>query len=202
MTATRPGLDRGQDGFTLVELLITMALGTIVAAIAFGFLANVMSLVSRNENRVQAENNARLALRAMTQPIRAAQPDSIGFTGPTSGACPAPPTPANCLSFTIARGTTIAPTCRTTVTFGLLADQIQETSTDADCPTTTSRSRVLIGDVANGATPLFSYYDAQGNPLSSGQAAAKTVKLTLTLTYPGAQAPLTLTSALALRNAR
>ena len=197
-----PARDGGEDGVTLVELLVTMAITLVVSGMILGFLQNTTSLVARTSNDVQAENNARLALRTMTQDIRAASPSSIGFASATSGAFPATPTASTCLAFTILRGTAAAPTCRSTVTYGLLADRVQQTRSDANCPTNVSISRSLIGNVANGSTSLFTYYDAQGNPLASGQATAKTIRVTLVVTYTGGQGPLTLTSSLALRNAR
>jgi prepilin-type N-terminal cleavage/methylation domain-containing protein len=191
-----------EDGVTLVELLVVMAILLVVAGIVLGFLETTTSLVARTSNDVQAENDARLALRTMTQDIRAANPSSITFTSSTMGACPTTPTPGSCLSFTILRGTTAAPTCRSTITYGLLTDRVKQTRSDSNCSTTLSISRPLIGNLSNGTAPLFSYYDAQGNLLTSGQATAKTIKLTLVVSYTGGQAPLTLTSTLALRNAR
>ncbi len=191
-----------EDGVTLVELLVVMAISLVVAGVILGFLETTTSVVARTSNDVQAENDGRLALRTMTQDIRAANPSSIAFTSPTVGACPTTPSPNNCLSFTILRNTSAAPTCRSTVTYGLVGDQVQQTRSDANCPTPLSITRPLIGNLANGTTPLFSYYDAQGNQLTSGQATAKTLKVTLVVTYTGGQAPLVLTSALALRNAR
>jgi prepilin-type N-terminal cleavage/methylation domain-containing protein len=192
----------GEDGVTLVELLVVMAISLVVAGVVLGFLETTTSVVARANNDVQAENDARLALRTMTQDIRAASPASIAFTSSTVGACPTTPAPDNCLSFTILRGTTAAPTCRSTITYGLLTDWVQQTRSDTNCPTTLSSSRPLISNLTNGTTPLFSYYDTQGNQLTSGQATAKTVKVTLVVTYTGGQTPLTLTSTLALRNAR
>jgi Tfp pilus assembly protein PilW len=191
-----------EDGVTLVELLVTMAITLVVSGMILGFLQTTTSVVARTSNDVQAENDARLALRTMTQDIRAASPSSIGFASATSGACPAAPTANTCLAFTILRGTAAAPTCRSTVTYGLLADRVQQTRSDANCPTNLSINRSLIGNIANGSTPLFTYYDALGSPLTTGQATAKTVKVTLVVTYTGGQQPLTLTSTLALRNAR
>jgi prepilin-type N-terminal cleavage/methylation domain-containing protein len=197
-----PAAVAGEDGLTLVELLVTMSILLLVAAILLGFLEQTTRLVARTSNDVQAENDARLALRAITQDIRAASPSTIAFTGPTAAACPATPTPATCLSFTIARNTATAPTCRTTVTYGLMASSVLQTRSDANCSSDHSVTRTLIDGVANGTTPLFSYYNAQGGQLSSGQAAAKTVMVTLLVAYAGGQEPLSLTSSLALRNAR
>jgi type II secretory pathway pseudopilin PulG len=186
---------------TMMELLVVMAISLLVGAVLLGFLDNTTSVVGRATNDVHAENDARLALRTMTQDIRAARPSSISFTS-TPGACPATPAAANCLSFTILRGTAANPNCQTTVTYGLLAGWVQQTRSDANCQSNTSFSRRLIGNVANGSTPLFTYYGAGGTALSSGQAAATSIKVTLVVTYLGGQQPLTFSSTLSLRNAR
>jgi prepilin-type N-terminal cleavage/methylation domain-containing protein len=202
MNHRRAAIGGGEDGVTLVELLVVMAISLLVAGVVLGFLEATTSVVARTSNDVRAENDARLALRTLTQDIRAASPSSITFTSSIAGACPTTPTPGDCLSFTILRGTTAAPTCRSTIIYGLLTDRVRQTRSDANCPTAVSISRPLVNNVANGTTPLFTYYDAQGNPLTSGQATAKTVRVTLVVTYTGGQGPLTLTSTLALRNAR
>jgi prepilin-type N-terminal cleavage/methylation domain-containing protein len=196
--------DRDQAGMTLVELVVVMAISLLVGGILLGFLDNTTSVVGRATGDVQAENDAQLALRTMTQDIRAARPSSISFTSliPTAGACPTTPTAASCLSFRIHRGTATRPNCQTTVTYGLLAGWVQQTRSDADCASNITISRRLIGNVANLSTPLFTYYGAGGTALSSGHAAATSVKVTLVVTYRGGQQPLTLTSTLSLRNAR
>jgi type II secretory pathway pseudopilin PulG len=195
---------RGQAGLTLTELVVVMALIMLVSAVLLGFLDNTTSVVGRASADVQAENDARLALRTMTQDIRAARPSSISFTSliPTPGACPTTPSAATCLSFRIYRPSVTSPNCQTTVTYGLLAELVQQTRRDANCATNISISRRLIGNVANGSTPLFSYYDAAGVAMTSGQAAATSIKVTLMVTYPGGQQPLSFISTLSLRNAR
>ena len=196
--------DRDQAGMTLVELLVVVAISLLVGAVLLGFLENTTAVVGRATADVQAENEARLALRTMTQDIRAARPSSISFTSliATPGACPATPTAANCLSFRIYRGTAAKPNCQTTVTYGLLSGWVQQTRSDSDCASNVTISRRLVDNVANGATPLFTYYDATGAVMTSGQAAATTVRVTLVVTYPGGQQPLSFTSTLSLRNAR
>jgi Tfp pilus assembly protein PilW len=207
MSRLRPVTDRGdrdQAGVTLVELVIVMAISLLVCGILLGFLDNTTSVVGRVTRDVQAEDDARLALRTMTQDIRAARPSSVSFPSliPAVGACPTTPTAASCLSFRIHRGTATRPNCQTTVTYGLLAGWVQQTRSDADCASSVTISRRLIDNVANGSTPLFTYYGADGTALSSGQSAATSVKVTLVVTYPGGQQPLTFTSTLSLRNAR
>jgi prepilin-type N-terminal cleavage/methylation domain-containing protein len=202
MSHGRQASGAGEDGLTLVELLVVMAISLLVAGLVLGFLQTTTSAVARTSNDVQAENDARLALRTMTQDIRAADPSSISFTSSVAGACPTTPTPGTCLSFTILRDTAAAPTCRSTVTYGLFTDHVQQTRNNANCPTTASIARPLISSLSNGTTPLFTYYDDQGNLLSSGQDTAKAIKVTVVVTYTGGKGPLTLTSTLALRNAR
>jgi prepilin-type N-terminal cleavage/methylation domain-containing protein len=203
MSLAPPEGDRPERGVTLVELLVTMAILLLVGGIVLGFLEQTTSLVQRTSNDVQAETDARLALRTMTQDIRAAATNpSIGFSSAAYPACPATPAPGTCLGLVIKRGTTANPNCRSTVTYWLTADGVRQTRGDTGCASNLSVDRVLIGGVANGTTPLFTYYDKQGNQLSSGQAAASSIRIELLVTYQGAQSPLTFTSTLALRNAR
>jgi type II secretory pathway pseudopilin PulG len=107
MSRPRPvsGHDRDQAGMTLVELVVVIAISLLVGGILLGFLDNTTSVVGRATGDIQAENDARLALRTMTQDIRAARPSSISSTSliPTAGACPTTPSAANCLSFRIRR---------------------------------------------------------------------------------------------------
>ncbi len=193
---------RRQDGLTVVELTVVMAVMVLVSAILLGLLDHTTSIFRRASDDVQAENDGRLALRTMTQDIRGANPASISFTGAVAGSCPATPTPANCLRFTVERGTTATPNCRSTVTYGLQADWVQQTRADSACTASLNLSRKLITGVANGTTPLFTYYGDDGAALSSGQAGASSIKVTLLVDYTGAQQPLTLVSTLSLRNAR
>jgi prepilin-type N-terminal cleavage/methylation domain-containing protein len=195
---------RGHDegGLTLVELLVVMTIMGLVSAILLNLLDRTTSLVATASADVQAENEGRQALRTMTQDIRAASPASIAFTSSTTGACPTSPTPGTCLTFTILRGTAAQPACQSTITYGLLADWVQWTRSDAACPTNLSVSRKLVSSVANGSTPLFTYHAADGAALTSGQASASSVRVTLKVSYRGGQQPITLTSTLSLRNAR
>jgi Tfp pilus assembly protein PilW len=194
---------RREDGLTVIELTVVLAVMVLVTAILLGLLDHTTAIFRRASDDVQAENEGRLALRTMTQDIRAASPASIAFTGTVSGACPATPTPATCLRFTVERGTAAAPNCRSTITYGLQANWVQQTRADsAACPSPLNLSRKLITGVANGTTPLFTYYGDDGAALGSGQAGASSIKVTLLVDYQGAQQPLSLVSTLSLRNAR
>ncbi len=202
MTRPQPAGD-AEAGLTLVALLVTLTILVLVSGVLFGFLDNTTALVQRAGNDVSAENDARLALRTMTQDIRAAATNPpIGFSSPDYPACPATPAPASCLGLVIKRGTAANPNCTSRVTYRLTAGSVRQARTDAGCASNLSLDRSLIANVANGATPLFAYYDRQGNLLSSGQAAASSVRVNLLVTYHGAQGPLAFSSTVALRNAR
>ncbi|HEX6673820.1 MAG TPA: type II secretion system protein [Actinomycetes bacterium] len=200
-TGGRPG-DHGEDGVTLVELLVVMSITVLVSAILLNMLDHTTSLVARASADVQAESEGRLALRTLTQDVRAADPSSIAFTGTTSGACSTTPTPGTCLRFAILRGTPAYPNCQSVVTYGLLTSWVQRTRSDANCARNVTVSRQLVANVANGSTALFSYYGADGAALTSGQAAAHAIGITLKVSYQGGQQAITLTSTLTLRNAR
>jgi type II secretory pathway pseudopilin PulG len=194
--------DHGEDGLTLVELLVVSSVMVLVSAILLNMLDHTTSTVARASADVQAENDGRLALRTLTQDVRAADPPSIAFTGTTSGACSTTPTPGTCLRFAVLRGTPANPNCQSVVTYGLLTGWVQRTRSDANCASNVTVSRPLLANVANGSTPLFSYYGADGATLTSGQAAARAIGITLKVSYQGGQQTITLTSTLTLRNAR
>jgi prepilin-type N-terminal cleavage/methylation domain-containing protein len=66
-------LVRSQDGFTLAELLVvTAVLGLILAAV-FSLLQSGQQAYTMGSNRVEVQQNARVALELMTRELRAAQ---------------------------------------------------------------------------------------------------------------------------------
>ena len=66
-------LVRSQGGFTLAELLVvTAVLGLILAAV-FSLLQSGQQAYTMGSNRVEVQQNARVALELMTRELRAAQ---------------------------------------------------------------------------------------------------------------------------------
>jgi prepilin-type N-terminal cleavage/methylation domain-containing protein len=191
-----------ERGFTLIETLVTLGLMSIAMVIAFAFIDNVTSISSRASNDVIAEDNLRLALRTLTEDIRAASPPTITFTGPAS-TCPTASTPGTCISFTIVRDTSANPSCQSVITYGLLGSALKESRTDTGCATNlTMTGKTISSSVVNGTTPLFSYYDKQGNPLTSGQESAGSVGIVLLVQYQTNSPILSLSTYASLRNAR
>jgi MSHA biogenesis protein MshO len=193
---------RDESGFTLVELTVTMAILSVVSLMAFVFINQMTNVSSRAINDVVTENNARLVLRTMTEDLRAASPSTITFTGPAS-TCPTSSTAGTCLSFTILRNTSTYPSCQSSIIYGLLPSTIAETRTDTGCAANlTLTGKTILSGVTNGTTPLFAYYDKQGTALTTGQAAAASIGVTLIVQYQTNSPALTFSGYASLRNAR
>ena len=212
------------EGFTLIELLVTMMLLSIVSVILFSFIDNVTNTTTRASADVQAETDAQLLLRQMSEDIRAAQDISATYPGtPTCAASPDYSSPnfsgyKNCLSFSIYRPTSSSNlTCpRTDVVYGLngtnLAMSRKEWKIVGGVCTATSTTTGLVQmkSVVNGATgqALFQYFDKTGKDMlpSSGTqvnpVGATTVKVTIVKRYRKNAQDLVLTTSAALRNQR
>ena len=85
----------------------------------------------------------------------------------------------------------------------MLTTAIMENRTDTGCASNrTMTGKTIISGVVNGTTALFTYYDKQGNLLTSGQANAGSVGVTIMVQYQKNSPVLTLSSYASLRNAR
>ena len=73
-----------QQGFTLTELLVTLGVFGILAAIAFSLYASSAKLISSDQGRINTNQNLRTSLDLITQDLRAAGeslPSSFRFSG-------------------------------------------------------------------------------------------------------------------------
>lgn len=207
---------RGEEGVTLVELLVTMLILSIVSLMLFTFMDGITSVTARTERHVQAEQDAQIVLRKMTEEIRAANPilDSAGCAGAASGF-------ADCLRFDIQRTTEFEKPCvRRTVSYKLnrTAQVITRDATDwvwssaiSGCVVANTTTRVVIESLNYPtSTPLFVYTDNAGDPvgptlitLPPNQDGTAAVKVNLRLNYQKRNAPsLVLSSNAVLRNNR
>ena len=71
----------GQRGFTLVELVITIAVGSVVVAFMSEFIVYPMLGYQAQTRRAQLVDEADSALRFMGRDLRAALPNSVRTTG-------------------------------------------------------------------------------------------------------------------------
>ena len=202
----------------MVELLVTMLILTIVSLMLFTFMDGVTSVTARTDRHVQAEQDAQILLRKMTEEIRAANPilDAAGCpgAGPAGGF-------ADCLRFDIQRPTEFEKLCvRRTVAYKLnrTAQTITREATEwvwspaiSDCVAGATTSRVVIEQLNfPAATPMFEYTDKFGDsvasaliPLAPNKAGTAAVKVNLLLNYQKRNAPgLVLSSNAVLRNNR
>jgi type IV pilus assembly protein PilW len=88
-----PGDARGEQGFTLVEMMIAMLLGTIILAGAYSVLSSSQQANAITEHTVELQQNARVALELLTRDFKVA-----GFgmtTGITGTTCTSPVTPTD-----------------------------------------------------------------------------------------------------------
>jgi type II secretory pathway component PulJ len=208
-----------ETGTSLVELMVVTLLLSIVGVIMFGFLWSVINTTTRETSNTEAEKAITLALRPLTENVRSAS--LISTTYPSTSSCPAGTYPSgytNCLSFTIGRPAAGALTCpKSVVTYGLKSDGIlREDRTDyrvvaGVCGLAFSyQGRPLLKNISNGATPLFTYFDAFGNkldPAAAGQTTtpfknAVTVRVSVNDRYRLGAPLLSYTSDLAVRNNR
>lgn len=218
-----------EEGFTLVEVLVTVVLMIAVAFITFGFVDNVTSVSARASRNVITESDAQVVLREMTQEIRAANPILAQY--PTSGSCPTSggmtyptaSTPAtgylNCLRFAVVYSKTSANFCvnplvggrvplpYSIITYGLnggvLFKDRTNYTTSCTTPASSGTGRRILTGLANPSTqPLFTYYDGSGTkiPDNATVVSAGSVKITLIVPYQKNAPNLVLTSVASLRN--
>jgi prepilin-type N-terminal cleavage/methylation domain-containing protein len=60
---------RGERGFTLVELLVTITIGTVVMLATFNMLDSSVALTGKTQSRVDATTRGRLAMDVITQQL-------------------------------------------------------------------------------------------------------------------------------------
>jgi len=214
-----------ERGMTLVELMVVLMMTSIVSALVYAVLIDSTKVAARADNSTRAENSGRLALRAMSEDIRAA----VQIRGATSTtACTTGLTyPAGfttCLGFLIPHATSASATTTTVaggtkpiacpysnITYGLKAGVIREDRTDynASCAATSSfTGKTVLASVDNTAAQwLFTFYDTYGNRLGASDAVtayqvAGSVSMQVYLNYQKGAPDISLMTTAALRNDR
>ena len=69
---------RREDGFTLVELLVAMTIGTVVLLAAFSLVEMAVNAQADTENRIDATQRGRQAMEQMTRGLRSQLCPSVG----------------------------------------------------------------------------------------------------------------------------
>lgn len=210
---------RTEQGFTIVELAVTVLVLGVVVAVLLGFLDSTTSVTARSTRNVEAEQAGQLALRTISQDVRGANPIAATYpTTPTSCAAGGtyPASYGNCLRFVVVRSDVAGPSCTgpdgllvqapySRITYTLVGERVLQDRTDYSSSCSVTRSytgRRIIEDVVNGAgSPLFTLLDRAGN-VTTAAANAASVRISLDVRYQEGAPLLRLASTVALRNYR
>jgi prepilin-type N-terminal cleavage/methylation domain-containing protein len=216
---------RNESGYSLLELLVVVAISSIISVMVYEILINSTQLAARADNSTRAENNGRLALRAVSEDLRSAV--QIRASSSTT-ACPSglsyPAGFAWCVAFlvpheitanatttTLAAGATPIACPYSNITYGLTSGAIREdrTNYNASCVATSSFTgkAVLVGVDNTSSQPVFAFYDTYGNQLGTSNTVtdfqkAGSVSMQIYLNYQKGAPDISLMTTVALRNNR
>lgn len=176
------------DGVTMAELLVTMALTTVVMTLVAGALIQVATVTTSSTQSRDASGSASNIANEMSKVIRSASTNAIsGSTDVEAAVVAGTASTVTLTSFVDTASTSPKPT---RVQFAVSSSgQIVETrwaATSTGSPwlfaTTASRTTIFPGThAAAGSTPLFTYFDAAKNqvsPTSTGLTAAQRALIT------------------------
>jgi prepilin-type N-terminal cleavage/methylation domain-containing protein len=176
----------GEKGFSLVELVVVMALLAVLSLLLGGFLSQGLSVSREVQVRVEAQDLARFALERMAREIRARKYFVPGALSETS------------LSFvTVADPQAGIP--QRTVTYRL--DEAARTVERVADGTREVVARDVVNDPVS--EPLFTYFDAKGEPVEQASARAsrtRQVRIHLVVQPRGLRQPYSVATQVELRN--
>ncbi|CAN5342810.1 hypothetical protein BH23ACT9_BH23ACT9_19450 [soil metagenome] len=188
--ARRPS--RSDAGFTLVELLVVIVLTGVIGATMVTSVVRSLDVTNRATSRVEALTDMQRALQRMSRNIRAAEPVS-----PSRSAL-ATATPTS-LSFNV-----YDPVTRREITYTHTGDALtQSVRTFATHTATTPGAAVVtpvIGDLDQGAVPVFNYFTATGAPWTAGDPVAAIARVQIRLLRATADDVVEISSGTFLRN--
>jgi prepilin-type N-terminal cleavage/methylation domain-containing protein len=168
---------RGEEGFTLPELLVAIVIGTVVALAAFGLLDTAVGVGTKVNKRVDATQRGRSAMSIITRDLRS----QVCLPGdPPAASLRAASDTSVDVYADLGNGSTATPPQRRTITFDAAGRRITEniyTPTGSAgsyvFPTTPTVTRTLVTDVVqDGTTPVFRYYPVDTTPDDDTQSPA------------------------------
>jgi prepilin-type N-terminal cleavage/methylation domain-containing protein len=197
---------QNKKGFSLPELLVTVAILTVVGLIAFKFQGDIFYLNGVLQDDVSAHEETRRVIKQFTTELRSA---SLG----SDGSYPIALASSTSISFfTDADNNGIREKITYYVSSGSLKKSVVVPTGSPLSYSTTSLGTVTTVISALGATttPIFSYYSKSYDGTASSTALAtpvdipsiRLVKITLSIDRSAARAPapVTMTTAVMIRN--
>ena len=197
-------LDNDEQGFTVIELTVTMMILAIVLTMFFGALTSLTKSEDRAQRLVSNEQNVRYELDQLSREVRAANPltvltnatdysNEIGMVlGPTGG------------SQQVVRW--FYDTDPTSPHYERLSREIMSDSSDTATVVSTSWYLIRVRNVESG-TPVFTYYDYKNDDMVAGgysnfdiQNCATRVHITISSDSNPGPLPFTETQDVELRN--
>lgn len=196
MTPPHPSFPHGEQGFTLIEMLVTLVTGIVIVLAAFSILDVSLTQSARISERVETDQRARLAMEKILLELHSSCVVSAGnAVEPESG-------PTN-IKFISQQGSEAYFTTVTkheiSLTGGKLTDAsyVSEPSLTGSWKfhSTPTSTRTLLTNVtqsssSEGTVPLFQYFRYTGGNLSttrqstplSTEEAGNTAEVTVTFT--------------------
>lgn len=190
-------------GFTITEILVVVAIVGLLSVAVGRFMRDVFFLGTVTRGTLAVSQDARNLLRVMTRELRAAAPSA-------NGAFPLVTVASSSISFfSDINGTGQRDLVRYYVSSTtLMKGVITPTGTPLTYSSTTEKLFVVMSDVKNGSTSIFSYYDntyaGTSSPLTYPVSiqSVRLVKIDLTLDANQNRAPVTktFTTQVSIRN--
>ncbi|MCL4369170.1 MAG: prepilin-type N-terminal cleavage/methylation domain-containing protein [Actinobacteria bacterium] len=149
-----------QDGFTLVELLVTMLVAGIIASAVIGLFLSALGVFASEDNRMLSQDDARLAVNQLTRYLRMAT-SSASNTGTRSDAIELA-APQEIVFYVDLDGNGVAEKVRYYLNGTTLRMQDAHPDLGTVPPTYgvsyDSNGVVITSSVRNGSAPLYRYY--------------------------------------------
>ena len=144
-----------QKGFTLIEIVVTVAVIGIVAVVSSSFNKDSVSLSRIFQTGLNASDEARRILRPMSNEIRSASPSSAGAY-PIESA-----TSTSFVFFSDIDSDGLKERVRYYLSGNILKKGvIKPTGTPSAYPSNSEVVTDIVHGIQNGATPIFEYYDS------------------------------------------
>jgi type II secretory pathway pseudopilin PulG len=169
----RRGRWDGEDGVSLVELLVVMMLLTVIGGVITAGVASASRATQRAQHRVQAHAEVQRAVERISREVRAADPVVVAL--------------ADHLEVRVERdGATRTYVAR------VVGTELRDGMDGAQIP--------VVRDVAT-ATPIFRYYDSEGIELSPVTDVSMVARVTISVARNVfGQPPILVETSVALRN--